>query len=60
MAQCLERGALPMSLPAVQFRGQLGAGFSERNHVSPIPSQSWDIVSMSCLWARHFTLKCFT
>ena len=25
-----------------------------------LPSQSWDIVSILCLWARHFTLKCFT
>ena len=32
----LERGALPMSLPAVRFRIQLGAGFSEKHHVSPL------------------------
>ena len=25
-----------------------------------IPSQSWNIVSMVCPWARHFNLKCFT
>ena len=36
MAQWLERGALPMSLPAVQFRIPLGAGFSEKYHVSPL------------------------
>ena len=29
MAQWLERGALPMSLPAVWFRIPLGAGFLE-------------------------------
>ena len=32
--------------------------FIETQHISP--SQSWDIVSMLCPWARHFTLKCFT
>ena len=36
MAQWLERGALPMSLPAVQFRIPLGAAFSEKYHVSPL------------------------
>ena len=36
VAQWLERGALPMSLPAVRFRIQLGAGFSEKYHVSPL------------------------
>ena len=35
MAQWLERGALPMSLPAVRFRIPLGAGFSEKYNVSP-------------------------
>ena len=25
-----------------------------------LPSLSWDIAKMLCLWARHFTLKCFT
>ena len=25
-----------------------------------LPSHSWDIVSMVCYWARHFTLKFFT
>ena len=34
MAQWLERGALPMSLPAVRFQIPLGAGFSEKYHVS--------------------------
>ena len=36
MAQWLERGALPRSLPAVRFRIPLGAGFSEKYHVSPL------------------------
>ena len=36
MAQWLERGALSMSLPAVRFRIPLGAGFSEKYHVSPL------------------------
>ena len=36
MAQWLERGALAMSLPAVRFRIPLGAGFSEKYHVSPL------------------------
>ena len=34
MALWLERGALSMSLPAVRFRIPLGAGFSEKYHVS--------------------------
>ena len=37
MAQWLERDALPMSLPAVRFRIPLGAEFSEKYHVSPLP-----------------------
>ena len=36
MAQWLERGALPMSLPAVWCRIPLGAGISEKYHVSPL------------------------
>ena len=36
MAQWLERGALPMSLPAVRFRVPLGAEFSKKYHVSPL------------------------
>ena len=36
VAQWLERGALPMSLPAVRFRIPLDAGFSEKYHVSPL------------------------
>ena len=36
MAQGLERGALPMSLPAVRFQIPFGAGFSEKYHVSPL------------------------
>ena len=35
VAQWLERGALPVSLPAMRFRIPLGAGFSERYHVYP-------------------------
>ena len=35
MAQWLERGALPMSLPAVRFRIPLAAKFSEK-YVSPL------------------------
>ena len=58
MAQWLERGALPMSLPAVRFRIPLGAGFSEKYHVLPL--QYWDIVSILCPWARHLTFKYFT
>ena len=34
MAQWLERGALPMSLPTVWFRIPLVAGISEKSHVS--------------------------
>ena len=51
MAQWLERGALPMSLPVMRFQTPLGAEFSEKYHVSP--SQSWDIVSTLCPWARY-------
>ena len=36
MTQWLERGALPMSLPAVRFRIPLSAEFSETYHVSPL------------------------
>ena len=36
MAQWLERGALPMSLPVVRFLFPLGARFSEKYHVSPL------------------------
>ena len=37
MAYWLERGALPMSLPAVMFQIPFGAEFSEKYHVSPLP-----------------------
>ena len=49
MAQWLERGALPMSLPAVRFRTPLGAGFSEKYHVSPLSilGHCFDVVSLS-------------
>ena len=36
MAQWLERDALTMMLPAARFRIRLLAGFSEKNHVSPL------------------------
>ena len=44
MAQWLERGALPMSLPAVRFRIPLGAGY----HVSPLSilGHYFDVVSL--------------
>ena len=37
-----------MSLPAVRFRTPLGAGFSEKYHVSPISisEHSFDVVSL--------------
>ena len=35
VTQWLERGALPMSLPAVRFGIPLGAEFSDKYHVSP-------------------------
>ena len=48
MAQWLERGALPMSLPAVRFRIPLGAKFSEEYHVSPLSilGHFQDVVSL--------------
>ena len=48
MAQWLERGALPMSLPALRFRIPLGAEFSEKYHVSPfsILGHCEDVVSL--------------
>ena len=48
MAQWLERGALPMSLPAVQFRIPLGAGFPAKYHVSllSILGHCFDVVSL--------------
>ena len=39
MTQWLKYGALPMSLPAVQFRTPLGAGLSEKYHVFPAPKR---------------------
>ena len=36
MSQCVERGALPMSLTTVRCRIPLGAGFSDKYHVSPL------------------------
>ena len=48
MAQWLERGALPMSLPTVRLRIPLGAGFSEKYHVSPLSmlGHYLDVVSL--------------
>ena len=48
MAQWLDRRALPMSLPAVRFRIPLGAGFSEKYHVSPLSilGHYLDVVSL--------------
>ena len=48
MAQWLERGAFPMSLPAVRFRILLGAGFSEKCHVSPLSilGHCFDVASL--------------
>ena len=48
MAQWPERGALLMSLPAVRFRIPLGAGFSEKYHVSPLSKlgHCFDVVSL--------------
>ena len=36
VAQWLERGALPMSLPAVRLRTPLVAGFLDKSDVSPL------------------------
>ena len=49
MAQWLERGALPMSLPAVRFRTPLVAGFSEKFHISSLSilGHCFDVVSLS-------------
>ena len=49
VAEWLERGALPMSLPAVRLRILLvGAGFSEKYHVSPLSILGYyfDVVSL--------------
>ena len=48
MVQWLERGALPMSLPAVRFRIPLGAEISEKYHVSPLSilGHCQDVVSL--------------
>ena len=48
MAQWLEGSALPISLPAVRFRVALGAGFSEKYHVSPLSilGHCFDVVSL--------------
>ena len=49
MAQWLERGDLPMSMPAVRFRIPLSAGFSEKYHVSPLSilGHCFDVMSLS-------------
>ena len=43
---CIERGASSMSLPAMGFRTPLGAGFSDKYHVSPLSilGQCFDVV----------------
>ena len=48
MAQWLERGVLPLSLPAVRFRIPFGAGFSDKYHVSPLSilGHCFDVVSL--------------
>ena len=48
MAQWLERGALPLSLPAVRFRIPLGEGFLEKYHASPLSllGHCFDVVSL--------------
>ena len=48
MAQWLERDALIMLLPAARFRIRLFAGFSEKNHGSPllILGHCFDVVSL--------------
>ena len=58
MEQWLEHGALPMSLPAVWFRIPLGAGLSDKYHISPLSilRHYFDVVSL----AKHFTIiLCF-
>ena len=49
VAQWLERGALPMSLPTVRFRIPLGGGLSEKYHVSPLSilGHYLDVLSLS-------------
>ena len=48
MTQWLERGALSMSLSVVRFRILLGAGFSDKYHVSPLSilGHCLDVVSL--------------
>ena len=48
MAQWLERGALPMSRPAVRFRTPLSAGFLDKSDVFPllILGYCFDVVSL--------------
>ena len=48
MTQWLERGALPMSLPAVRFRISFGAGYSNKYYVSllSILEYYFDVVSL--------------
>ena len=48
IAQWLERGALSMSLPAEPFQLPLGAGYSEKYHVSPLSilGHSFDVLSL--------------
>ena len=55
VAQWLERGALPMLLPAVWFRIPLGAGFAEKYHVSPLSilGHYFDVVSLGKILYPH-------
>ena len=53
MAQWLDRGALPMSLPAVRFRIPLGAGFSEKYNVSPLSAMNHCFNGVSLGKALH-------
>ena len=57
VAQWLERDALTMLLPAARFRIQLGAGFSEKNHVSPLSilGHCFHVVSLGKALHPHFT-----
>ena len=64
LAQWSERAALPKSLPAVWLRTPLVSNIISCNkllqYIMFLSFQYWDIALMLCLWARHFTFKCFT
>ena len=48
-------GAFPISLPAVRFRIPLGAGFSEKYHVSPLSilGHYFDVASLGKILYPH-------